>query len=354
MSLAVTRAEANLLTVARVAVGVVPAMDAMRLLVTSVNPPLKLGPTARAALADTLSRGSVLSLARQGGWLAEGQARLWQRTAAPPLTFTGNTVRLFSWLLSSPLAEADAAPLIFKGPLTAAEDFLVALLIDRLRGTGCDAALAQQLSLRKLPLTSLAHAAVMSREVAFDELPDFDVPVLAPWVEGLRSLLARSWVSAERAKRDVSAPDQLTRIGLAQGGVLERFLDACHAAGRHDLATFLVDAATSWVTPERTADEFTRSMSMDAPLRERTEARRRAAAMLRALGTLRQWDQEHRAVRFIDDGYELAQRLVADWERFGERGFSKAAALVTELDAIPTLRPVDGAPPGPAGEAPRG
>ncbi|GMU61791.1 MAG: hypothetical protein AMXMBFR34_35540 [Myxococcaceae bacterium] len=46
-------------------------------------------------------------------------------------------------------------------------------------------------------------------------------------------------------------------------------------------------------------------------------------------------------VRFIDDGYELAQRLVVDWERLGERGFTRAATLVAELDAIPTLRSVE-------------
>jgi FtsH ternary system domain X6 len=342
MSIAVTRAEANLLTIARVAVGVVPAMDAMRLLVTSVTPPAKLGPTARAALADTLSRGSVLSLAKQGGWLAEGKQRLWERhPAPPPLEFTGNTVRLLGWVLASPLAEVDSSPLIFKGPITLAEDSLIALLIDRLRGTGCEGALVQQLSVRKLPLTTLAHAAFMAREVSLDEVPEFDVVAIAPWVEGLRTLFARSWLSAERAKRDLTAPDMITRIGRAQSDVLDAFFKAIHAAGRHDLATFLIDAASTWVTPDRTADEFTRSMQMDAPLRDRTEARRRAAAMLRGLSTLREWDQEHRAVRFIDDGYALAQRLVADWERVGERGFSKAAQLVSELDAIPTLRPAE-------------
>ncbi len=338
MTIAVTRAEANLLTVARVAVGVVPPFDAIRLLVTSVTPPGKLGPTARVALADTLGRGSVLALAKQGGWLQEGPQRLWERHGAPPLSFTGNTVRLLSWVLSTPLAEADASPLLFKGPITPAEDCLIALLIDRLRGTGCEAMVARQLSLRQLPLTTLAHAAAMAREVPLTELPSFDVPALAPWIEGLRSLLARNWISAERAKRDFAAPELLVRVGRAQADVLDAFLAAIHAAERHDLATFLIDAATTWI-PGRTAEEFTRSMVQDAPLRERTDARRRAAAMLRSLGTLREWDQQHRAVRFIDDGYQLAQRLVADWERLGERGFSHAAALVTELDAIPTLRP---------------
>lgn len=344
MSIAVTRAEAYLLTIARVAVGVVPPMDAMRLLVTSVAPPPKLGPTARAALSDTLARGSVLSLAKQGGWLAEGSKRLWERHAAPPLAFSGNTVRLFSWVLTTPLAEPDASPLLFKGEVTPAEDFLVALLIDRLRGTGCDALLARQLSIRKLPLTTLAHAALMARDVALDEVPEFDVPVLAPFVEGLRTLLSRSWLAAERSKRDLVAPEMLSRVGRAQGDVLDAWLTAIDRAGRRDLATFLIDTATSWLSVDRTPDELTRSMSLDAPLRERTDARRRAAATLRSLSMLREWDQQHRTVRFIDDGYELAQRLVVDWGRLGERGFTRAASLVAELDAIPTLRPVEPAP----------
>lgn len=341
MSIVVTRAESYLLTIARVAVGVVPPMDAMRLLVTSIAPPQKLGPTARKALSDTLARGSVLSLAKQGGWLRDGPLRLWERHSAPPLTFTGNTVRLFSWVLTTPLAEADAGPLLFKGPLTVAEDFLIALLIDRLRGTGCDALLARQLSIRRLPLTTLAHAALMSREVSLDEVPAFDVPTLAPFIEGLRTLISRSWLAAERSKRDLTAPDMLSRLGRAQADVLDEYLKAIDQAGRRDLATFLIDTAASWLSTDRTADELTRSMSADAPLRERTDARRRAAAMLRSLSQLREWDQQHRSVRFIDDGYALAQRLVVDWERLGERGFQRAANLVSELDAIPTLRPVE-------------
>ena len=341
MSITVTRAESYLLTIARVAVGVVPPIDAMRLLVTSVTPPPKLGPTARRALSDTLARGSVLSLAKQGGWLKEGPLRLWERHSAPPLAFTGNTIRLLAWVLATPLAENDASPLLFKGPLTVAEDFVIALLIDRLRGTGCDALLARQLSIRKLPLTTLVHAALMAREVGLDEVPKFDVQALAPFVEGLRTLMGRAWLAAERSKRDLTAPDMLIRIGRAQADVLDRWFTAIDAAGRRDLATFLIDTATSWLQAERSADELTRSMSPDAPLRERTDARRRAAAMLRALATLRAWDQQHRSVRFIDDGFALAQRLVVDWERLGERGFSRAAHLVSELVAIPTLRPVE-------------
>jgi hypothetical protein len=143
----------------------------------------------------------------------------------------------------------------------------------------------------------------------------------------------------ERLRRDVVEPAVHTRIGRAQADVLEAYFAALDKAGRHDLATFLIDAAVFWVTPDRTTDDFVRSLTPEAPLRERTEARRRSAAMVRALLTLREWDQQHRTVRFIDDGYDLAQRLVADWERLGERGFQRAQDLVAALDAIPTLAP---------------
>lgn len=327
--IAVTRAEANLLTLARVAVGAVPPIDAMRLLVTPVTPPAKLGPTAREVLADTLARGTVLGLARSGGWVE----RSWERST-PPLEFTPNVVRLLSWLLSTPLSEHDVQPLVLPRPPTPAEDALLTMLIDRLRGSGCDAAIARQLEVRRWPLTTLAHAAFLAKEVGLDEAPPLDVKTLAPWLESLRVLFARSWLAAERAKRDVVAVDAVLRMGRAQGLVLSAALSALDAGGRRDLATFLVDVAVSFFSTARTADELTRSMSTDAPLRERIEARRAAGATWRALARLREWDQAHRNVRFIDDGYEQAQRLVRDWERLGERGFSAAAGLVQSLDAL--------------------
>lgn len=347
MTISVSRAEANVLTLARVALGLVPAQDALRLLVTSLAPPAKLGPTARAALADTLSRGVVLALARQGGWLGLDATRLWDRTAAPPLAFTGNVVRLLTWLLQTPLAEADVPPLVFEGALTPAEQVVVALLVDRLRGTGCDHAVVRQVALRDAPLVVLAHAASLARTLPLDAPVRFDVAALGPFVEGLRLLLARSWVAEERTKRVLVAPEELLRGGRAQASVLEAFLRDLDAAGRRDLATFLVDVAVTAVPELPSGEALTQGMKLDAPLRERTEARRAAGAFLRSLATLRTWDQAHRGVRFIDDGYELAQKLVKDWERFGDAGFTRAAALVGELDAIPTLKPVEASAPRP-------
>lgn len=337
MTFVISRAETNVLTLARVAVGIIPATDAMRLLVSGVSIPQKLGPTAREAISDTLSRGTVLSLARNGGWIPAGEKRLWERGPAPKLEFTANVVRIFNWVLGTPLTEADPPALTIKGALTVAEDALMAQLLDRLRGTGVEGTVARQPAFRKAPLTVLAHAGLMGREAALDPIPAIDVAAHGVWIDGLRTLFARNWLHVEKLRRDITEPPVLSRIGKAQTDALDSFFAIINKAERHDLATFLIDAATQWVTPDRKGDDFTRSMAMDAPLRERTDARRRSAAMLRALTTLREWDQQHRSVRFIDDGYDLAQRLVADWERLGERGFQRAQELVAELDAIPTL-----------------
>lgn len=325
MTATVTRAEGNLLTLARVAVGLIPPVDATRLLLTPSSAPSKLGPTARALLTDTLARGTALALLRTGGW----SRKPWE---TPPLHFGANTIHLLQWLLTTPLAEHDVKPLSLPGPPSPAEDFLVATLLHRLRGTGFDAALAQQVELRRWPLTVLAHTAVLAQEVPLVEAPAFDVTALAPWVVSMRSLLASAWLAAEETKREVRAVDQLARVGRAQAMVLQRFLDAADA--RRELAGFLIDVAAQYFQRPRTGEELTRSLSSEVPLRERVEARRWAGATWRALARLRAWDAQHRTVRFIDDGYDLAQQLVREWEALGDRGFTQAAALVAQLDAI--------------------
>lgn len=331
----VTQAESNLLTLARAAVGVIPAGDVIRLLVTSVAPPPKLGPSARRVLSDTLSRGTMLSLARQGGWRVDAGKRLWERHQAPALEFTANIVRLLQWMLRTPMAEAEAGALQLKGALTVAEEVVVVQLFERLKGTGCEWALARQPAIRTSALMQLAHAAELGRD-GLDAVAPLDLKVHAVAIDGLRELLARSWLGAEKQKRDVISPEQMIQIGDAQTRVLDHFFDVVNKGDQRRLSTFLIDGAIEWLAKPRTADDYVRSLGTDAPLRDRTEARRQAGAFMRSLSRLRAWDQEHRAVRFIDDGYEMAQALVKDWERMGENNFNAAERLVGELDALPT------------------
>lgn len=335
MTAAVTQSEAHLLMLARCAVGQVPTVDVLRLLASSVTPPSTLGPTARRLLADTLGRGTVLALARQGGWREGPGGRLWERRPAPALHFSGSMVRLFQWLLRTPLGDPGAAPLALTEPLTLGESVVVTLLLDALRGTGWESVLARQAVVRSSPLVVLAHLGELSRTAPLEPLPHLEVAQLAVAIEGLRGLFKRSWVAAERAKHEVTDPAVLLRMGEAQARVLASYLDAVDVAGQRGLATFLVDAAAEWLDGVTSADDLVRGLSPEAPLRERSAARKAAGALLRALTRLREWDREHRGVRFIDDGYDEAQALVRAWECLGEQRFEQAAAIVRQLDAIP-------------------
>lgn len=327
----VSRAEANLLTLARAAVGLVPTSDVLRLLGASVTPPDRLGPTARRILSQTLGRGTVLTLARQGGWQLEGGTRLWDRVAPPALDFTPNLILLLQWLLKTPLAEP-ATPTV-RGTLSLADSIIATSLLDRLRGTGYETALATQPALRASPLVALAHVVDLAR------VEPLTIPSLAPLlpgvaIEGLRSLLTRSWVQGELTKRDLTDPATLHRVGAAQEQLLEAYLALIETAQARHLATFLIDAAAEWLRPGRTADELWRALDPQAPLRERMEARRQATAFLRVFSRLRTWDHEHRATRFIDDGYEVAQNLVGRWERLGDPGFNTLEQLAVAVDAL--------------------
>lgn len=334
MIAAVTVPEDNLLTLARAAVGEVSPVDFHRLLVTSVEPPGKLGPTSRRLLSQVLSRGLVLALARGGGWRKLQGKRLWERREAPPLAFTGNLIHLLQWMLRTPLGDADVPALVLKAPLTPAEEAVLLLLFSRLQGSGCEATVARQAPLRDSPLCVLAFAGELARHRPLEKVPPVSVEQHGVFIEGLSDVLSSAWLRVERLRPGLERPTVAITIGEAQAAALESFFEVIDRAGRRDLAGFLLDAAVVALEHPLTATEYVASLNQDTPLRERTEARRAAGALLRGVGRLRAWDAEHRAVRFIDDGYDLAQELVRAWERLGDRGFRAAERIVSELEAL--------------------
>jgi hypothetical protein len=340
MTATVTLAEGALVLTARFALGLTSAEEVSRLLASPTPAPPALGPTCRRLLAETLGQGTALALARQGGWYeAPSGARgpLWERGPLPVLEFTGAAVELLQWLLKANLSERDPLPLRTATPLTVAESVLATVLMDRLRERGWDAALAAQGPVRAAPLVALAHAGELGRAAPLVEVPAFDVAALGFAVEGLRGLLGRSWAAAERAKQAVVEPAALRQLGEAQARVLDAFLAAIDAAGRRGLATFLVDAGVALHRGGEPLPDVGRGLASPSqrPLRERAEARRAAGALARAYGRLEGWDQEHRAVRFFEDGYEEAQALVRDWGRLGPAGFAAFRAAAAALEGLP-------------------
>jgi hypothetical protein len=332
MSLAkVTPAEANLLTLARCVVGSGPGTELTRLLQMSVTPPANLGPTSRALLEATLARGVSFALIKEGGWTNEVDGRLWNQKL-PALHFTANTVRVLQWALRLPLADLEVPTLMLEGALTPAEEVFVALLLERARGSDAERTLMSQPRFRALPLVQLMHASPLAH------VGLFRVEALTkehlPYVRGLLDLLADTWLAAETGKVGVTLPKVLSVIGQAQTEVATSFLDVVDRHHHRSLARFFIDAAAAWLATHTAASELV-SLDPGSSLRERGEARAQAAALWRVIQRLEQWDQQHRSTRFIDDGYDVAQRLVKDWERLGPNGFVAAHRLVAELEALP-------------------
>ena len=338
MSGHVTVPEASLLTLARATLGVSGSADVQRLLVTSVSAPPNLGPTARSVLQDTLARGSVLALARGGGWAESHHGRLWERESPPKLEFTNNVIRLLQWVLKTPLAEHEISPLVIEGTLTPAEELFAVLLLERVKGTACEAGLAKQAALRTSALVVLAHTGTLALAHSLPAKP----PVIrlgdhGVYLAGLRDVIAKSWALDESAKREIDRPELLRRVGEAQAAVCQMYLDAIEGSLKtRRLAGFLIDAAGQWLSRPRTANDYTTAMNATAPLRERMEARKNAASLLRAIARLQGWDSKHRAMHFLDDDFAEGQALIKDWNGFGDAGFREAARLTSELEALPT------------------
>jgi hypothetical protein len=329
----VTPQEADLLRMARAIVG--GEYDEVERLLCTVRPPPNLiGPTARLTLEDTLSKGVVLSFARLGGWRDEGDGRLWERAELPPLQFTSATVVLLQWLLRANLLEKEPAKLTLP-KLRFGDELMLVLTLKLLQGTPCEHAAAMQTPFRTSVACWLFFPGVLATVAPLEGKLVLDLEhdktyafVLDAW----QSLLARQYGRLEREKSTLVVPEELTRIGRAQEQVLEAMLGAFSAIKRRDLASFLIEAAQSTLFEFRQGEDLVASLSATSPLRERGEARRAAGGFLRAVVKLRGWDQEHRAVRFFDDEYQQAQRLVKQWERFGDAGFRQAERLLSELE----------------------
>ncbi len=334
--------EHDLLSLARAVFGLAAFEDVEPLLGVQKPALQGLAPPAMAVLEDTLARGGVLWLMRAGGGrlaasLQGGEirvGRLWERHPPPALRFSAVTFEVLRWLTSRALSGTDRTQLHVSGAPTPADELFLYATCALLDGSEYARALARQGLFRSALLCRLGFAASLGENEPLPALPDLQLAPLTVLIEGLQGDLARRWLNAERRKAERFSPQELQRMGASQDVVLEEVLSAADRLGRRDLCGFLVEAAVHLLAVPPSAATFTEGLDATAPLRDRQEARRAAGALLRAVGRLRAWDQEHRAVRFIDDGYAGAQRLVQEWEQLGDRGFRLAEELHQALQAL--------------------
>ncbi len=327
--------ESELLSLSRAALGLAPAHELSRLLVRSHAAPEKLGPTAMGLFEETLSKGTVLLLARGGGWHPLGGKRLWERGPLPELRFTPVLMGFLQWALKTPLIEAGGPPAHEANAFTPAEEAVVASLLSRALGLRCDARLFAHPLVRSSPVLSLVFAAELGAVEPLSEVPPLDLARHGPFLEGLSDLVAEQWLRAEEAKGSVSDAEGLRRRGMAQQQVLDAFFARLTTPSSRRLATGLVCAGLRWLAEPRSAGHYGASLRADVALSERQAARVASGALLRAVVQAGEWHQQHRHVRFIDDEYAEAQALVKAWEGLTEPVLARAQALVAELGRLP-------------------
>ncbi len=348
----VTRFEHNLLRLLHFFLRQAPIQQALPLLEAKLDRPKCLGRNAVALVQDTLAKGCVLLLTRDGGWRRERflredrpvEGRLWERT--PPnmlgLTFSRNTLDFLIWITAK--KETDDTkkekPWQPVADATLGDLMLLYFAVEQLRELRGD-----------LPGNMLATPPLDRHGLAWLCFPDEHArasntaePDFKPWVEGvgacvieaLQPRLADRWVEMEIEKANLAAWQQMRDVGNAQARALEGFLKAVEAANRLDLARFLLLAASRVVTASATAQLWVKNLRQHGQrLADRADTYKGAMAFLRQLPRLQQWARNARAVGYFDDGYQASQLWLADWERFeGDALTERAQVIVRQLDPM--------------------
>lgn len=290
--------------------------------------------------ADRAEPVSATSTAEPIGHRA---GRFWDHHAPVGLTFSLATLQLLRWLRTARLVAPAGAPLELPADaaLTVGDQVMVYFALEAMDGTPAQATIAAQPLVRAAPLAWLGFADVLGVHGAGvpGELASLCGGAGAIVVEVLGGELARRWRAVELRKRAITAPEGLIALGAAQDATLRGFLAACDRHGRRDLAGFVIDAAAPLL--RRGIAPMPDRLDPGATLGIRATARLAAGSLLRAVMVWAAWDQAHRGVRFIDDDYPVAQRLLARFEPIAAAGRARAEAWLTELASL-VARPVPG------------
>jgi hypothetical protein len=321
----VAESEHALISLARALI-VPPARGVAMLAEGRVLPP-SIGPTCASLLEDTL-RQLWPALLRRGGARALGQrGRLWERHAPVALVYSRATLDLLRWLVATPRSAASSKPLT-GGALAIGDQVVIYLALAAAENAATQTAIAAQPLVRSAPLAWLGFAHLMGGEPpSFASLVEGAGAIV---VEALAGELAARWQAIELGKRAMTNPKALLALGAVQDAVLTAFMATCNH--RRMLAGFVIDAAVPVL--ERGISPAPIEVARDATLAQRSTARVAAGALLRGVARWQAWDDQHRAIRFIDDGYAEAQLLLAWYERIGRSGADRAAGWLADMAAL--------------------
>lgn len=349
----VSRFEADLVRVLRFCLGRFPEHEGTAALKRSHPRPDCLSRNAVELVKDSLAKGCVLHLVRAGGWrndryLRGGQptpGRAWQRVPLDErgLAFSAHVVEFLVWATAEKVHDTRAAWDAPAAALTPADELFFWLVFDACRvDPDLAAALRKKEAFRSNRLAWISTAGDLAAEDAEPAPPDF-APLFAGeravMLECLQPHLTQRWLRAERAKSQVSDWRRMRREGRAEAAGLAAFLAAADAAGRPDLARFVLAANAGLFTTDLSPVFWTGGLQGAGPprLADRLDTQRAALALPRQMDTLAGWQEKYRAVGFFDEGYAASQLWKQDWEAAdGDRVTARARAALEQIEPLRT------------------
>jgi hypothetical protein len=355
----VSRFEANLLGLLYYFLGREPAERGLPLVEERVAEPTCLGRGAVRLVQDALAKGCVHLLATRGGWRRErflrgGKAvegRLWQRTTPADLgfRFTRHTLEFLIWVTAYRPGDREPRWQPSAKELTPADLLLLYFAHQGLREAADSVGAAD---LRRRPPLAQHGLCWLAYPEDYAAAPAAARPDFGPWtagpgaamLEALQPELEARWVAVEASKARVTDPAAMRALGQSQERVLTALLNAAEAAGRRDLARFLMRAAARVLGPHTHADMWVGALRLGGlRLADRAATYQAAAAFLRQLERLEAWERWARGVGYFDEEYAAAQLWKADWEQAqGGAVCERARAVVRQTDPV---RQAGAAPP---------
>ena len=282
--------------------------------------------------------------------------RLWDVNQPDTLVFSGYTMKFIRYVVESSIHDNnDVLPLPGRGELTLGDQLVMYLTMRAASSNPVRDRLASKTPMSRSSLVWLGFSDILSKsdlgqkpdskttkkakqleEKCSPDNMDFSKLTTgngAVVVQALAASIANRLVLVETAKSAVKDPNQLVILGKAQDAVIGGFMSACDKANRRDLATFIIMAGRQVIAkklaPIPVVFDTGESLSV------RGAARVAAAALLRGIQKWNQWDEQHRAVRFMDDNYRSAQFYLKKFEKIGSGGMDVVNGWTTELSKLP-------------------
>jgi hypothetical protein len=351
----VSRFESNLVRLTHFFLGRVPAKQAQTLFDERQASPPCLSADCVHLVKDSLAKGCVLFLVRNGGWrtdryLRDGlpvPGRVWQRIPPDASRLSFSRVVL-DFLIYVTAERPDLAPPWNpQVDLTPGDALFFLIAFDSLRALpAVFLPLREKAVFAKNPLCRLSFPADFP---ATNDPPavDFDLWFTGPRaaiLECLQPWLTARWLYLERSKGQEASWAVLGWRGRAEGSILDAYLAAADRHGRRDLARFVLRSASAILTlPEVTAEYWTGGLKGDGPprLQERIGIRRDAIVGPGRFGTLEHWTRQARGVGYFDDGYAASQLWKEDWEAAnGDAAAANARQVLTEVEPLGPSSPL--------------